>query len=85
MKKTIALLLTALLCLGLFSGCTKPATAGGSDDGTYFVGALYDSLQVESRVRQKNELERYGAELGMKIVFRMPPLTRRSRWSRPRT
>ena len=69
MKKITALLLTAMLCLGLFAGCAKPATAGGSDDDTYFVGALYDSLQVESRVRQKNALEAYGAELGMKIVF----------------
>lgn len=69
MKKITALLLTAMLCLGLFAGCAKPAATGDSGDDPYFVGALYDSLQVESRVRQKNALEAYGAELGMKIVF----------------
>lgn len=63
MKKIIALLLVVILCLGLFAAC------GEKENDQYFVGALYDSLQVESRVRQKNALESYAEELGMKLVF----------------
>ena len=63
MKKLIAFVLVIVLCLGLMAGC------GGKKNEQYFVGALYDSLQVESRVRQKNALESYAAELGMKLVF----------------
>lgn len=64
MKKLIALVLVIVLCLGLLAGC-----GGKKKNEQYFVGALYDSLQVESRVRQKNALESYAAELGMKLVF----------------
>ena len=75
MKKKITLLLVLSLIVSLLAGCgggaakadSAKADAGGDDE--YFVGALYDSLQVESRVRQKNELESYAKELGMKLVF----------------
>jgi len=33
------------------------------------IGVLFDFLSVESRVRQKNELERYAKEKGVEIVF----------------
>jgi D-xylose transport system substrate-binding protein len=68
MKRIGILTLTSLLLIGIFAGCSKKAeTAAG--DKTIFVGALYDSLQVESRVRQRDYLEVYSKERGIDLVF----------------
>jgi len=40
-----------------------------SGDKKLTIGVLFDFLSVESRVRQKNELEKYAKEKGVEVVF----------------
>jgi D-xylose transport system substrate-binding protein len=68
MKRIGILVLAGILLVGVFVGCNRKAeTASG--DKMIFVGALYDSLQVESRVRQRDYLEAYSKERGINLVF----------------
>jgi D-xylose transport system substrate-binding protein len=68
MKKfAIAVLACALLAGLMACGGKSEEKKGAKDKIT--VGALYDSLQVESRVRQRDYLEKYSKEMGIDLVF----------------
>jgi len=71
MNRFLSLTLVALMGLALLAGCAPaaPAQEQPTENKQFFVGALYDSLTVESRVRQRDELERYAKELGIRLVF----------------
>ena len=69
-----------ILCIFVFAACGGSKSGGGSGgsgssgggdtgDKQLFVGALYDSLQVESRVRQRDALISYADELGIRLEF----------------
>ena len=74
MRKYVALLLVLLMVLPLVA-CTgktpadKPAGTKADSSKEIVIGVLFDFLSVESRVRQKSELERYAKEKGVKLVF----------------
>jgi len=75
MKRFLVITLAIVMCVVLFAGCggktgggTTGGGGGGGDD-KIFVGALYDSLQVESRVNQRNALEKYAPEMGIRLEF----------------
>jgi len=66
MKKFLSLTLIMCMVFGFLAGCASSDSGGSSE---LFVGVLFDSLQVEGRTRQRDELERYAAELGIRLVF----------------
>jgi len=45
------------------------ATAAKEDDGEIVIGVLFDSLTVESRVKQRDAIIAHAEELGVKVVF----------------
>jgi D-xylose transport system substrate-binding protein len=62
------------MALGLLAGCADSP----NEEKQFFIGALYDSLQVESRIRQRDELNRYAEELGVRLVFQDGGLSERT-------
>jgi len=70
MKKKLNILGLILSLALVLSAC---APSSGNESNTELqditVGVLYDFLSVESRVRQKTEIERYAAEKGVNLVF----------------
>ena len=75
MKKIISIIVCILLIITV-AGCTTISDAEASkiarkkgNDGRIVIGVLFDSLTVESRVKQRDALIKRGKELGAEIVF----------------
>jgi len=64
MKRIISLALILCLLAAFAYGCNN-----NEEDKQLFVGVLFDSLQVEGRTRQRDELQRYAEELGIRLEF----------------
>jgi len=75
-RNSFALLLLLTVLITSVGCVTENASSGnkssqdsGKKGEKITVGVLFDFLSVESRVRQKSELERYAKEKGVEIVF----------------